>query len=243
MSSVTQVINFIKQSLNNLPFDNHNLTDEEGLVRHVPDWIHFYSPKELLHDMPPDVGNEVSGMVLGLYQPMNSPGVITLNQDNLKRFYWSVVREISRSLPGLPFSRQDLEFLVDFIVLKTWHHELFHHSMEVMRHLVNGQAYTPDEEPLAVAYSRQCLRDNAWNSKVGRLGKVVYNLVMDIAFDCYPAPYRDWPRYDAPERLKRGIVDLLQPTHRVFLENSGVPVSDVLFRLIPIDNGFHERFI
>ena len=95
--------------------------------------------------------------------------------------------------------------------------------MEVIRHLVNGRPYTPDEEPLAVAYSRQWLRDNAWNSNVGRLGKVVYNLAMEIAFDCYPSPYRDWPRYDSPERLKCGIVDLLQPMHRAFWKTRVYP--------------------
>jgi hypothetical protein len=243
MNAANQTIAFVKQSLNNLPYDNYTLIGVEEFIQHVPDWEHLSTPTQMLCDMPLDVGHEISYRVLGSYQPMNSPGVITLYQDNLKRFYWSVVREITRSLPSMPFSRQDLEFLVDFIVNKTWHHELFHHSMEVTRHLVNGQPYTPEEEPLAVAYSRQCLRDNAWNSKVGRLGKVVYNLAMEIAFDCYPAPYRDWPRYDSPERLKNGIVDLLQPMRSAFLENSGVPVSDVLIRLIPMEYGFHERVI
>jgi hypothetical protein len=195
MNAVNQAASHIKKYLNNLAYDNYNLIDHEEFIQYVSDWKHYSTPAELLRDMPPDVGYELRGMVLGSYQPMKSPGVITLNQDNLMRFYWSVVREITRSLPGLPFSKQDLEFLVDFIVYKTWHHELFHHSMEVIRHFVNGQAYTPDEEPLAVAYSRQCLRDNAWNSKVGRLGKVIYNSAMEIAFDCYPLPYKDWLRY------------------------------------------------
>lgn len=243
MSSVNQVSSFIKRSLNNLPYDSFNSITAEDFIYYVPDWEHLLTPTQLLREMPPDVGHEVSFMLLGSYKPMKSPGVITLYQENLNRFYWSVVREITRSLPSLPFSKQDLEFLVDFIVLKTWHHELFHHSMEVMRHLVNGHPYTTDEEPLAVAYSRQCLRGCPWSSKVSRLGKVIYNSAMEIAFDCYPAPYRDWPNYDSPERLKSGIVDLFQLQQRAFLETSGVPLCDVLFQLIPIADGFHERVI
>lgn len=243
MNAISQAVNFIKQSLNSLPFDKYNIIYQEGLSQHVPDWDYLPTPKQLLGDMPPDIGHGGSVMILGSYQPMKSPGVITLNQTNLKKFYWSVVREISRMLPDFPFARQDLEFLVDFIVQQTWHHELFHHSMEVMRRLVSGQLYTHDEEPLAVAYSRQYLRENAYNSKVGRLGKVIFNLAMDVAFDALPSPYNDWPRYDSPERLRSGIVDLVQPIQKAFLENAGVPVSDILFRLIPIHDGFHERVV
>lgn len=132
---------------------------------------------------------------------------------------------------------------MDFIVEKTWHHELFHHSMEVLRHLVNGQSFIPHEESLAVAYSRKCLREKPWNSTIGRLSKVIYNHAMTIAFQGYTYPYEDWPRYDSPESLHRGIVDLLQPNQQIFLESSGVPVADLIVRLIPIQDGFHEQVI
>lgn len=105
MNAVNQATSLIKQSLSKLPYDKYNLISLEGFIQHVPDWECFPSPARLLRNMTPNVGHEVSGMVLGSYQPMNSSGVITLNQDNLKMFYWSVVREITRSLPDLPFSK------------------------------------------------------------------------------------------------------------------------------------------
>ncbi len=148
---------------------------------------------------------------------------------------------MARRLPGFPFTKQDLEFLVTFIVEKTWHHELFHHSMEVLRRLVNGQPYGPQEEAMAVAYSRQCLRKSAWNSHVGRMGKVMLIQAMEIAFDGYRPPYRDWPHYDSPESLQRGIADLLQPAQRGFLESSGIPVADLLVKMIPVQEGFKDR--
>jgi hypothetical protein len=113
--------------------------------------------------------------------------------------------------------------------------------MEVLRHLVNGRPFVPHEEALAVAYSRKCLREKAWNSKIGRLGKVLFNHMMIVAFRGYPFPYSDWTQYDSPERLHCGIVNLLEPAKKAFLESSGVPVTDVLAQLIPIQTGFHER--
>lgn len=241
MNALNQTIEYIKKSLHGLPYDHFGVVHEEDFSHHVPDWEMLPSPAQILGEMPPDVGYEVSPIVLGSYRPMRSPGLITLYSDNLHRFYWSVVREIFRRLPRFSFSKQDLEFLVDFIVEKTWHHELFHHSMEVLRRLVNGQSFIPHEESLAVAYSRQCLREKSWNSKIGRLSKVLFNHVMVVAFQGYSSPYDDWPRYDSPERLRCGIADLLQPAQKVFLESSGVPVADVLMCLIPIQVGFHEQ--
>ncbi len=243
MNALNQTIDYIKKSLQDLPYDNHGVVHEEDLFKHVHGWAALPTPSQILCEMPSDVGYEVSAMLLGSYQPMKSPGVITLNMANLYTFYWSVVRELCRILPRFSFSKQDLEWLVDFIVEKTWHHELFHHSMEVLRRLINGQPFVPHEESLAVAYSRQCLREKSWNSKISRLGKVMFNHAMDIAFHGYSFPYDDWPSYDSPEKLRSGIVDLLQPAQLVFLESSGVPVADVLARLIPIQDGFHERVI
>ena len=243
MNALNQTIYQIKESLQGLPFDRDDVVHKEDLFSHLPNWETLPTPEQILGEMPIDVGEDVSVIVLGSYRPMCSPGIITLNASNLHTFYWSVLKEISRLLPGFSFSRQDLEFLVDFIVEKTWHHELFHHSMEVLRLLVNGQPYLPHEESLAVAYSRQCLREKPWNSKIGRLGRVVLNHAMDIAFQGYSYPYNDWHRYDSPERLCRGIVDLLQPAQKGFLESAGIPVTDLFMRLIPIQDGFHERVI
>ncbi|CAG0949574.1 hypothetical protein ANRL3_00133 [Anaerolineae bacterium] len=241
MNALTQAIHSIKNPLQSLPYDEFGAVQEHVLAETIPGWHDLAKPAQILSELPPDVGDDVNPiLLLGSYRPMASPGLITLYVGNLQRFYWSVVREMARRLPGFPFPRQDLEFLVTFIVEKTWHHELFHHSMEVLRRLLNGQPYGPPEEAMAIAYARQCLRKSAWNSKVGRLGKVMLNLAMEIAFDGYRPPYRDWPQYDSPESLQRGIADLLQPS-RGFLESSGVPVEDLLARLIPVQQGFNER--
>ncbi len=241
MNALIQAINEIKKPLQSLPYDEFGAVQEHVLAETIPGWHDLPTPTQILSELLPDVGEDVSPNWLGSYRPMASPGLITLYVRNLERFYWSVVREMARRLLGFPFHKLDLEFLVTFIVEKTWHHELFHHSMEVLRRLVNGQPYGPQEEALAVAYSRKLLRESAYNSKIGRLGKVVFNLAMEIAFDGYAPPYRDWPKYDSPESLHRGIADLLQPAQRGFLESSGVPVEDLLVRLIPVQQGFDER--
>ncbi|MGY6217136.1 hypothetical protein ACW73L_18410 [Methylolobus aquaticus] len=243
MSALAQAINSIKKTLQALPVDEFDGVREPELAAHVPGWEELPTPAQILGDLPPDVGDEVSIRVLGSYRPMASPGLVTLNLANLHRFYWSVVREMSRRLPGFPFPRQDLEFLVAFIVEKTWHHEIFHHSMEVVRRLVGGNPYDPLEEALAVAYSRHCLRQSSWNSNVGRLGKVMLNMAMELAFDGYRPPYDQWPNYDSPQSLQRGIAQLLQPNEMRFLEASGVPLADLLWRLVPVQSGFHDQAV
>lgn len=243
MSALAQAITAIKKTVQALPADEFGGVREPDLAIHVSGWTDLPAPARILGDLPPDVGDEVSIRVLGSYRPMASPGLVTLNLANLRRFYWSIVREMSRRLPGFPFPKQDLEFLAAFVVERTWHHEIFHHSIEVVRRLVGGNPYGPLEEALAVAYSRHCLRQSSWNSKVGRLGKVMLNMAMELAFDGYGPPYDQWPNYDSPQSLQRGIVELLQPNETGFLEASGVPVADLLWRLIPVQSGFHEVVI
>ena len=243
MSALNKAISEIRKSLQALPVDEFGGIHAPDFADYVPGWGELPTPAQILEDLPPDVGEEVSVMVLGSYRPMASPGLITLNIANLHRFYWSVVREMTRRLPGFPFPKQDLEFLVTFIVEITWHHEIFHHSMEVIRRLVSGRPYGPMEEALAVAYSRHCLRQSSWNSNVGHLGKVMLNMAMELAFDGYGSPYDQWPNHDSPQSLQRGIVELLQPGQMRFLESSGVPVADILARLMPIRDGFYDRVI
>jgi hypothetical protein len=242
--AVNETIKIIRRDLRQIPRVNYDKIHVRYISLSVIEWDQILSPKGLLEEMPPDGGDDIdTKYILGMYQPMKSPGIITLHVYNLRRFYWSVVKKLCQELPKYLFSRQDMEMLVDFIVLKTWHHEVFHHSMEVTRRLVDGQPYSRDEEPLAVAYSRQCLRGNTYKSNAGRLGHLIFDLAMEITFDAYPPPYKDWPKYDSPERLKRGIADFLQPRNKAFLENSGVPVEDLLYRLIPIEKGFSEQLI
>jgi len=243
MNTYDRAINELRRPLQTLAYDDFAALQAQAFEGFVPNWNNLPTPEQILSEMPPDVGDDVSPFVLGSYRPMNSPGLITLNVVNLQQFYWSVVREIARRLPGFPFFKQDLEFLATFIVEKTWHHELFHHSMEVLRHLVNGAPYDLEEEALAVAHARRCLRESKWNSQIGRMGKIMYNLAMDIAFVGYAPPYSGWMNYDSPERLQAGIVDLLQPPQRIFLESSNVPVANILAGLIPVQYGYVDQII
>ncbi len=245
MSSYDIAIKKIQKNLKNLPFDQFNAVQATAFDRIVPGWQNFQKPAAILSKSPStDVGCEVdSSNLLGSYRPLSSPGVVTLYFDNLQIFYWSVVREMDRRQPGFSYFKQDLEFLASFIVAKTWHHELFHHSIEVLRQLVRGVKFDPEEEALAVAYARQSLRAAKWSSQIARMGKVMFNLAMEIAFDGYPAPYSNWTKYDSPERLNKGIVDLLKPSGRILLESSNVPVGDILASLIPIEYGYVDQVI
>lgn len=243
MNAISQAVQPITSVLASLPTDPYGGLSAGVLAQAFEGWEHLGTPGQILGDQPPDVDVEPHPLVLGSYRPLASPGIVTLLAGNLQRFYWSIVKEMTLRLPGFPFPRQDLEFLAAFVVEATWHHEVFHHSMEVIRRLTAGQPYAPTEESLAVAYSRQCLRQSKWNSNIGRLGRVMYNLAMELAFDGYRAPYDQWPLFDSPERLQQGIVDLVKPSEQPLLTSSGVSVSGLIWRLIPVHDGFVERCV
>lgn len=206
-----------------------------------PDAIDEDDPEAHAPTAPP-----TTVLILGRYYPMSSPGTIVLYQHNLKLFYRSLIREVLKTVPSL--SKSDLEAALRLVVLKTYYHEGFHFDCNLLRKLFGSQNDRLSEEALAVAWSRMRIaRDrDQWNTSIGRMNALVYNLIVRLAYRYRSPGYSDWPHYSDEVRFKAGLRDYINPPNAVFLEASGVPVCDVLFEMLgkrKDNEGYIERAV
>ena len=131
----------ISREINALPTGPYGEVIFDGaLFANFPDPEHFLHPEPDVHEGPEDewILPELAEHphLLGFYIPMHSPGRVILIRHNLRRFYWSLVRQLHRGLPYLmPI---DLQGALDLVVRKTHEHELFHFHCDVLRQLLGG---------------------------------------------------------------------------------------------------------
>ena len=168
--------------------------------------------------------------VLGYYTPMGSPGTITLHSSRLRAFFWHMVDRL-RSRRSLPVAKSDLPSIAHLLATKTYHHEYFHFFCDIQRHLFPSSLYDRlIEEALAVAYAYRMinLERGRWQSKIGRMGSVIYPPLLTGAF-CYTSPgYCDWILYADDTRFSEGLCRYIAPPGCGFLESSGVSASTLL---------------
>jgi len=185
--------------------------------------------------------------VLGSYRPMCSPGLITLHTKNLTQFFCRLTLEIDKSLPGIDWTKEDLNALADWTVDKTFWHERFHHSMDVLRHILNLQTFDPFwEEALAVAFSRYFLTEKAYGYRYRRNNSpqaVIWDEFIKQAYQYRSPGYRDWVYFSDPTALKSGICDYLTPKQIQLLKSARIPVADMLFAWLPVAGGFEEQVV
>ncbi len=196
MTASSQVINAILKSIEAifLPgMEISNLTQamKSSELGEIPALEEFLNP-------PPDIEDDKvhsrHSILLGSYRPMCSPGIITLYATNLTNFFWRLVLEIDAKLNGWDWSEEELKMLAIWVVNKTYYHERFHHSMDVLRHLFNVQAYDSlQEEALAVAYAHYRLRiDNLSLSRSRRPQFILLLEFLRLAFDYKSEGYCRW---------------------------------------------------
>jgi hypothetical protein len=180
--------------------------------------------------------------LLGMYIPMNSPGQVILFGNNLKWFYKSLVRATA---PGIPYlTKLDLSAAWTLVRMKTHSHEMFHYYCDVLHGLWGGSYTSAIEEALAVAWARQCLQEqrDTWNTQIGRMNGLFYNLLMKRAFVYRSPGYRDWVLYADDIRFKPALVDYVAPGAYLKLQGNGVDVEHLLLGLLAqCRGGFVER--
>ena len=181
--------------------------------------------------------------LLGCYVPMHSPGRIFLIRRNLHRFYWSLVGSLRHGLPYLfPL---DLEGALHLVVKKTDQHEQFHFQSDVLRQLFRRPCDPLLEEALAVAWSRIKILEEPWNSKIGRMDRVLYNRLLDANFAYRSPGYCDWSKYADAPRFKDAWLDYLSPPNYHSLQGNGVSnLQDLMFgQLGQIRGGCVDRLV
>ena len=181
-------------------------------------------------------------LLLGLYKPMRSPGTVLLFGDNIELFFWSLIREISRTVTFITPS--DLAAANEVVVSKTYYHELFHYDCDVLRHMFGSRRDPLNEEALAVARARYLIEQerNKWATKIGRMNGVVYGKLMDIAFDYRSAGYRDWRLYASEQSFRTGLMNMFSSATTNQLESNGVTVDGLLISSLGNMPGGYQEF-
>lgn len=182
--------------------------------------------------------------ILGLYIPMHSPGQVILFWQNLRSFYWSLIRAIRHRVPYM--TKQDLNASWMLVLMKTHEHELFHYNINVLQEIFGG-AYTPKiEEALAVAWARMKIQGERakWNTQIGRMNGLFYSLLMQRAFAYRSAGYRDWVLYADDVRFKPVLLDYIAPKNYGRLQGNGVDMERLVFGMLgQMDKGYVERLL
>jgi hypothetical protein len=173
----------------------------------------------------------------GAYIAMHSPGQVVLFRRNIQRTYWRLVCQLCRRVPYL--TKGDLRAAAELVVMKTYHHELFHFYADVLRQLFGSTYDALLEEALAVAWARQVIIDarGTWNTKIGRMNGLFYRLLLDEAFSYQSPGYRDWPHYADPARFQSALVAYFDPPQHARLDGNGVDVGQMLASLLGTVSG------
>jgi hypothetical protein len=179
--------------------------------------------------------------LLGGYVPMQSPGQVVLVRQNLRHFYWALICTLHPRVPYV--TKSDLVAALELVVMKTYHHERFHHASDVFRQLFDSPFDPLLEEALAVAWARRTLIQTraVWNSKIGRMNGLLYRLLMHEAF-AYTSPgYQDWPLYADDSRLLTALLDYLAPPNHAELLANGVDLGPLVLSMIDNVSGGYSR--
>jgi len=250
MDACREVINAIRQTIKFTPSPYREVFNLPQMILpkqdEIPPMDAFLRPSpdvEGREERPQEHGSDDNApCVLGSYQSMRSPGVIKLNKNNLINFFWRLVLDIDTALPGWNWREEDLEMLSEWAVDKTYYHERFHHSMDVLRYLFDVQSFDSlREEALAVAYSRYHYRNI--NGGYRNKHSILLDEFFHLAF-CYTSPgYRDWQQYGDVAALQTGVCEYLGLKNSTWLRSSRVSVEQMVFNLLLVDGGFDERVL
>ncbi len=192
----------------------------------------FMNPETDTPDEGPVILDEPKMSVLGRYYHMQSPGTVVLYKRNIKKFFDTLMLELIQRTSFI--TRSDLAASARLVVMKTYHHELFHFDCNVLRLMFGIQQNKLLEEALAVAWSRLKIAEErkVWQSAIGRMNGVIYGMLMEMAYQYKSQGYSSWPNYADETSFKTGFAGYIQPPNHDFLIQSGVNVPDMLFALL-----------
>lgn len=222
---------------------------EGTLLSDIPEADYFMNP---IPDVTKTVGTDRTEIesvlaerpsLLGIYIPMRSPGQIILIRRNLRGFYWSLVKSLWAG--GLRYiTPSDLHGALQLVIGKTYQHELFHYRCDVLRQVFGGQYDALLEEALAVAWSRLWILDQDRRTSIGKMNRVFFYRLIEMAY-AYKSPgYRDWANYANIVSFKIAMLNYVAPANYQQLQANGVEVEEIVFQLLDtISGGYVEKVV
>ena len=168
---------------------------------------------EIFQQCEPDSGewspDESPMSLLGSYQWMASPGVISLYRGNIEA-YWKCLLKIGHQ--RFPFvTAEDARYVLNLVVHSVYQHERFHYVCDFSRRLFGGQFDRLHEEALAVAHTWQWLRAQGGNTTYGRLHPTLRRVIVQARFDYLSPGYRDWRQFASEVDFHAAVTKYLYP--------------------------------
>jgi hypothetical protein len=160
-----------------------------GIFDDVPDLDVFHQRVPDSNEFFPETSESLS--LLGTYQWMASPGIITLYRGNIEAYWKSLIRHAQQRFPFI--TAKDAERVLQLLVYSVYQHERFHYVCDFCRRLFRGPFDRWHEEALAVAWEWQWLRSqDRWNSFHGLMHPTLRRIIVQSLFDHRSPGYRDW---------------------------------------------------
>ncbi len=148
--------------------------------------------------------------LLGSYQWMASPGIITLYRGNIEAYWKSLIRHAQGQFPFV--TTKDAERVLQLLVCSVYQHERFHYVCDFCRRLFGGSFDRWHEEALAVAWEWQWLRSqDRWNSFSGLMHPTLRRIVVQAMFDHRSPGYRDWRQFANQTTFHDAVTAYLYP--------------------------------
>jgi hypothetical protein len=186
---------------------------DDGLL--LPGIFEDASDLDGFHDRAPDSREsfpDIPGTLslLGSYQWMASPGIITLYRGNIEAYWKSLIRHAQRQFPFV--TTKDAERVLQLLVYSVYQHERFHYVCDFCRRLFGGSFDRWHEEALAVAWEWQWLRSqDRWNSFYGLMHPTLRRIVVQAMFDHRSPGYRDWRQFANQTAFHDAVTAYLYP--------------------------------
>jgi hypothetical protein len=230
MSIADQIVKNIKKDNQQCNQRERSDWDEDSLFDDC-----YFSPEcfedapdiEIFLDREPDAGpyfaeeqeeqgDAVKPSVLGTYQPMASPGLITLYQRNIEAFWKSLLHQAYRHVRII--TNKDAEHVLKLLVYSVYQHERFHFVCDFSRQLMGCHGYFPYhgprdillEEALAVAFEWHWIKEAySWNNYLGLMHPSVRRIVIQAMFNHHSPGYSDWRLYMAKQDFHDAVSEHL----------------------------------
>lgn len=209
----------IKQILAETPWHTPEQTcpdDEMPAEELLPEGVFADAPDmEIFRHRLPDCGDESwenneEIILLGRYQWMHSPGVITLYRRNIEACWHSLIKHAQKQFPFI--SREDAKRVLQLLVNAVYQHERFHYVCDFSRHLFNSPFDRLHEEALAVAHEWQWLKSqDSGNTTYGRIHPTLRRIVVAEMFNHQSPGYCDWRLFAAQASFYNAVRDYLHP--------------------------------
>ncbi|TLM69257.1 MAG: hypothetical protein FDZ69_00355 [Deltaproteobacteria bacterium] len=230
LEKIDELVTDMLSSCDNLGSDPNGVVvlDPERIEADAP-WSFLERAGDFDDSEPPP---EQATRLLGHYRSMRSPGEIFLYTNNLKNFFWGLVKH--HWYPsGESIRKCDLIAGARLIALSTYYHERFHHFCDVMKVLRSDHSSNRNrEEALAVAFEVRTIRDlrRQWSGSIGsrNLSHRLYEILM-VESNRHTSPgYCEWEKYKEKKDFWTALVQYVPPPNHDFLHRSGVSVRGIM---------------